>query len=773
MTAGVALAVALLLAAGAVLPAAVRQGDRVDRRDIPERLPANALATTPHLLWSVQRLEAPGAHALTVISVAPSGSGAPAPLGARRVPAPHTVLVSPALRRKLRDGESASRRLPLPGPVVGELDRPVLATPDDLVMMVGWDYGALHAVYPDARAVKSFTPGGGGLEDFGRDFGRELSRGLGLVALILFIPVGTVTLLLPLLVFIGTTARLGARRREERLTALRLVGATPTQVRKIAAVEAATAAVIGSVLGLGIALVAREVVTRRGWGFRADFTLPSLWIAVVLVLTPVLAAVSAVVALVAVDLSPLAVTRRSRPPQVRPIRWFMVVVGLTLLVLATVLPDAGDAAFVLAAIGVPTFMLGLVFAGPHLVRVLARRLIGRAERPAGLLAARRLDADPRTGFRAVTILVLAVFVTTWVTMAWASVRAGAAVDARHRARPDLVLSRQTRVLVGYVPFSATDVPPSALAAARAVNGVDTVVPTVSGITFAPVLGGPSLSNFFSRVVVADCADYARAVRIAARRCRPGVLVRSLRGLYVGVSGLHIGYPGLHVGDPVVVTFPPLPGRSAVSVTVPVAGELPALGSGSDVVADALVPPALVPAEVRSGLVDAEALVRTDGARATAERIDAAMLRTEPGVDVKRSVGAGGSAGRGILWWLYGPLAFVLVLAACGLAVTTVDGVFERRRSLVTLRAAGTPTSVLQRASMLEVGAPLAAVAILADVSGLATGALFVQGTNQPVVFPWITLLVVPALLVAVWLVVTALALPAIGRVSALRSLREA
>ena len=64
---------------------------------------------------------------------------------------------------------------------------------------------------------------------------------------------------------------------------------------------------------------------------------------------------------------------------------------------------------------VPGFLLimaGLVIAGPWLTMVAARLMARRARRPASLIAARRLADSPRAGFRAVSGLVIALFVTT-------------------------------------------------------------------------------------------------------------------------------------------------------------------------------------------------------------------------------------------------------------------------------------------------------------------------------------------------------------------------
>ena len=57
-------------------------------------------------------------------------------------------------------------------------------------------------------------------------------------------------------------------------------------------------------------------------------------------------------------------------------------------------------------------MIGLVIAGPWLTMTGARIMARRASRPSALIAARRLADNPRAAFRAVSGLVLALFITT-------------------------------------------------------------------------------------------------------------------------------------------------------------------------------------------------------------------------------------------------------------------------------------------------------------------------------------------------------------------------
>ena len=57
-------------------------------------------------------------------------------------------------------------------------------------------------------------------------------------------------------------------------------------------------------------------------------------------------------------------------------------------------------------------IVGLVIAGPWLTMAAARVMARQTSRPGALIAARRLADDPRAAFRAVSGLVLALFITT-------------------------------------------------------------------------------------------------------------------------------------------------------------------------------------------------------------------------------------------------------------------------------------------------------------------------------------------------------------------------
>lgn len=240
---------------------------------------------------------------------------------------------------------------------------------------------------------------------------------------------GLLLLLVPVLGFLGQCARIGAVHRDRRLAGLRLAGAGPRQVRRIAALEAGLACLAGTLAGSAAFAVALPVV---GW------TPPGVvrpLLAAVVVLIPVLAALVSEVALHRVIASPLGHVRRERPRHgPRPLT--ALVLPALVVVLGVVALMTGGARAGVA--GLPLFVLGaVVLSGAGAIwvagasaRAVGRRLTGRTDDPAVLLAAARLQEDPWAAARSHAAVVL----VTVVGVALAGVRLVLLADLRRIAR---------------------------------------------------------------------------------------------------------------------------------------------------------------------------------------------------------------------------------------------------------------------------------------------------------------------------------------------------
>lgn len=130
--------------------------------------------------------------------------------------------------------------------------------------------------------------------------------------------IASVLMVVPLLVFGGAAARLTVARRDQRLAALRLIGATPGQVVWMTVAEAVIVAAAGAVTGvlayaLATPLVAKIALGGGTW-FAADLWPSPLVLAGVLLAVPLLVGVSAVAGLRRVVVSPLGVAKRRPRP---------------------------------------------------------------------------------------------------------------------------------------------------------------------------------------------------------------------------------------------------------------------------------------------------------------------------------------------------------------------------------------------------------------------------------------------------------------------------
>ena len=173
----------------------------------------------------------------------------------------------------------------------------------------------------------------------------------------------------------------------------------------------------------------------------------------------------------------------------------------------------------------------------------------------------------------------------------------------------------------------------------------------------------------------------------------------------------------------------------------------------------------------------DVVLRTDGSVATARVVGWVALAAEaPGLDataqIRRAQDRHRSVPRGCSRpLLYGALIFVLLVAACSLTVTTIDSVFERRRPLATLRAVGASPATLRRAVVFEVAAPVLAAGALGVANGLVAGLLLLAVLDAPMVVPWLDLVALSALVRGAWVVVSGIAVGAVGRVTSTESLR--
>jgi hypothetical protein len=147
--------------------------------------------------------------------------------------------------------------------------------------------------------------------------------------------IGSIGLLVPVVVLVATATRLAAARREQRLAALRLVGATPRQTATIAAVEATLAAVAATIVGVAVFFATRPTTARIPFDgatfYFSDLRPPLPRTATIALGVPALSVAAAIISLRRINVSPLGVVRAARAPRPNTRSLIPLASGLVLL----------------------------------------------------------------------------------------------------------------------------------------------------------------------------------------------------------------------------------------------------------------------------------------------------------------------------------------------------------------------------------------------------------------------------------------------------------
>lgn len=244
-------------------------------------------------------------------------------------------------------------------------------------------------------------------------------QGLAAIALVL--------LLVPLFTLGGAAARLSARRRDERLSTLRLLGVSPAGVTVATVLESTLVAAAGAVAGiLGYLALSPLIglIPFRGEPLGlASVLLPAWAVLAAVAGVVVLAGLSAVIGLRRVVISPLGVRTRADVPKVHWIRAVLAVAAVAVAFgVMSVFPGmAGMVITIVVVAGL--FAAGLAvlnLIGPWALTVHARMQLRRAARPEQLLSARFVLESPKAAWRQVSGVAMtsfiAVFAGTGVSM---------------------------------------------------------------------------------------------------------------------------------------------------------------------------------------------------------------------------------------------------------------------------------------------------------------------------------------------------------------------
>ena len=352
-----------------------------------------------------------GDRIITVVLVAATPDTRVRVPGSDVVPRPGQYLASPALA-ELIDSAPADQLGERYGEQVGALSNDAVEGPDSLVAVIGADQSQVLG-----RQGPGMPPPQVVTELVGYDYASQVWR---IVAAI-----GAIATLVPVLLLIAIVTDLGAAQRAERFATLRLIGATPGQVARIAAAETAATTLLGALLGvityLALIPAAARIVINSSRFFPHDLLASPAVIAASVLGTTLGATAVAWWRTRRAGIGPLGASRErsERPPRLRSL--LPLLTGLAGLTAVRVVSRGSEVSVTtIGLLLVGSFcltMLGLLWAGPLLTSWSARLARRGARSAAQVISLGRLAQHPRAAFRAVGGLVIAVYVVTLFAVA--------------------------------------------------------------------------------------------------------------------------------------------------------------------------------------------------------------------------------------------------------------------------------------------------------------------------------------------------------------------
>lgn len=454
-------------------------------------------------IWAASSQDYFEGHRIRRLNIAADPGAAVTIPGLDVLPKAGTFLASPALA-KIMAATAPDQLANRYGVHAGELPDQALASPDSLVVLAGQSTEQL-ATAPNALAVDSLK---------GESFG-------GNPAYQVVASIGGIAVLIPVLLLVGIVSDLGAAERRERYATLRLIGAKAGTVGGIAAAETAATSLVGALCGVGLYLLAIPVTARIAIGegsfFERDLLVDTPAIGLVVTATVVATALVAWSRTVRGGIGPLGASKQQQETKPRLTRMVPLIIGVcstssTAILAANEIQIPNSDLILITGFIFTT--IGLLWAGPLLTYLTSRFALLFAGGGASVIALNRIRRTPRSTFRAVSGLVVAVFLVSVFSVAITSVREEniPVEDAQHLS---------PSILIG--PISIPAAPPEAQIAELSQSpGIEHV-----GLGYYHrSLGGP----FFHRqdaqalgLIVTDSSERRRTPETEFIRVNPGFL----------------------------------------------------------------------------------------------------------------------------------------------------------------------------------------------------------------------------------------------------------
>ncbi|MDR1861993.1 MAG: ABC transporter permease [Candidatus Ancillula sp.] len=244
----------------------------------------------------------------------------------------------------------------------------------------------------------------------------------------LFELIAIIGLLFPICLLISISTGLGAKQKEQRFAAMRLIGATKGQISRLMGIETAVSTVIGIILGYLAFNILRTPVaqnfTLNGTHFYQDDLNYSPWqLALSIVTTVALAIIVNARSFSKVNISPLGVVSGAKVntnPRFLGLFVLLAGVGITAYLLASTQyntersVEESSATLNIFFVGFILTLLGLLLCGSWVIYAVSRRLSSRANSALGMLSFKRWEFMPRVVFRSCAGVIVCMYIGSFV-----------------------------------------------------------------------------------------------------------------------------------------------------------------------------------------------------------------------------------------------------------------------------------------------------------------------------------------------------------------------
>lgn len=347
---------------------------------------------------------------IRIYTLEQTGPHSPDLLGLK-VPAAGEYYVSEALAKTVKEHPDDQLGSRFGDKQLGTLPSSVTAGRDELAVIRGVAKGTV--------AIDKDNPHKNLIYQFSDQLPKEYQYTAVDTLMTYIIYLGVLIVLLPVIMLISISAKLGSIQREKRYAALRLVGATNGQVINVMATESLLSGLIGVVIGTLLYVVSLPLLQQlsleetRYWPDM--ITVQKVQFIVIIILTMLLVWFANWWGMRKVHTSPLGIAQNDHREK-KPGWWRFIplVAGITVLICLQLKGHAQNMNdsqnnVMLLMLAIVLIMSGLVLAGSWLTYVLAKLFSRTARKPVTMIGMKYVQSHARAISRSVIGVVLALF----------------------------------------------------------------------------------------------------------------------------------------------------------------------------------------------------------------------------------------------------------------------------------------------------------------------------------------------------------------------------